>query len=59
MAKDNPTGRLIEGEIQAEDKLLDKQLRPRSLKEYIGQEQVKDNLKIFLTAAKQRGEEPA
>ncbi|HBT92110.1 MAG: Holliday junction ATP-dependent DNA helicase RuvB [Parcubacteria group bacterium GW2011_GWD2_43_10] len=56
MAKDNPTGRLIEGEIQAEDKLLDKQLRPRSLKEYIGQEQVKDNLKIFLTAAKQRGE---
>lgn len=56
MAKNNQSGRLIEGELQSEDKLLDKQLRPRTLKEYVGQEQVKDNLKIFLAAAKQRGE---
>lgn len=39
-----------------EDKTLDLTLRPRSLAEYIGQEQVKDNLNIFLAAAKQRGE---
>lgn len=56
MAKNISKDRLIEGEVQTEDKLLDKQLRPRSLKEYVGQEQVKDNLKIFLAAAKQRGE---
>lgn len=56
MAKDTTKDRLIEGEVQAEDKLLDKQLRPRTLKEYVGQQQVKDNLKIFLAAAKQRGE---
>lgn len=56
MAKSTSTDRLIEGDVQAEDKLLDKQLRPRTLKEYTGQQQVKDNLKIFLAAAKQRGE---
>lgn len=40
-----------------EDKTWDLTLRPRTLAEYIGQQQVKNNLDIFLTAAKQR-EEP-
>ncbi|MCL4235107.1 MAG: AAA family ATPase, partial [Deltaproteobacteria bacterium] len=31
-------------------------LRPRSLAEYVGQKQVLDNLRVFITAAKQRGE---
>ena len=31
-------------------------LRPQSLSEYIGQEKVKDNMKIFIEAAKKRGE---
>lgn len=31
-------------------------LRPRSLEEYIGQEKAKENLKVFIEAAKQRGE---
>ena len=31
-------------------------LRPRTLSEYIGQTRIKDNLSIFLTAAKARGE---
>lgn len=31
-------------------------LRPRSLSEYIGQEKAKDNLKVFIEAAKMRGE---
>ncbi|MDZ4229710.1 MAG: Holliday junction branch migration DNA helicase RuvB, partial [Candidatus Veblenbacteria bacterium] len=56
MVKKPETERLIEGELQSEDKLLDKQLRPRTLKEYVGQQQVKGNLNIFLQAARQRGE---
>ncbi len=39
-----------------EDKTWDLTLRPRSLADYIGQEQVKQNLDIFLQAAKQRSE---
>ena len=31
-------------------------LRPSLLNEYIGQEKVKENLRIFITAAKQRKE---
>jgi Holliday junction DNA helicase RuvB len=37
---------------------LDKTLRPSSWDEYIGQERVKDNLKILLSAAKMRGNPP-
>ncbi|MFQ5745417.1 MAG: AAA family ATPase, partial [Acidobacteriota bacterium] len=31
-------------------------LRPRSLDEYVGQKRVVDNLRVFITAARQRGE---
>ena len=31
-------------------------LRPRSIREYIGQEKAKDNLQIFINAAKMRNE---
>ncbi|MCL2082960.1 MAG: Holliday junction branch migration DNA helicase RuvB [Oscillospiraceae bacterium] len=34
----------------------DNSLRPKALTEYIGQEKIKDNLKIFIQAAKQRSE---
>lgn len=37
------------------DGRLDQQLRPRSWEEYIGQEKVKENLRILLTAARERG----
>jgi Holliday junction DNA helicase RuvB len=40
-----------------EDEGLDQSLRPRRLDEYIGQERVKENLKIFIAAARSR-EEP-
>jgi Holliday junction DNA helicase RuvB len=40
-----------------EDTELDTSLRPRTLSEYIGQEKVKENLKVFIEAAKKR-EEP-
>ncbi len=39
-----------------EDKVLDQTLRPHLLKNYIGQEQIKENLAIFLSAAQKRKE---
>ncbi len=43
-------------ELQTEDPVLDVQLRPQSLEEYIGQEKIKQSLSIFMEAAKQRKE---
>lgn len=48
--------RLISTAAKSDDKTLDLTLRPRQLKEYFGQEKIKENLKIFMGAAKQRGE---
>ena len=48
--------RVITGEADQTDNVLDNTLRPQNLDEYIGQESVKDNLKIFMEAAKTRGE---
>ncbi|OGZ58114.1 MAG: Holliday junction DNA helicase RuvB [Candidatus Spechtbacteria bacterium RIFCSPHIGHO2_02_FULL_43_15b] len=39
-----------------EDNSLDMTLRPRIWSEYIGQDKIKDSLKIFIDAAKQRGD---
>lgn len=41
-----------------ENSFLDNTLRPRSWDEYIGQRNVKENLRILLTAAKQRNHSP-
>ncbi|MEL6611070.1 MAG: AAA family ATPase, partial [Bacteroidota bacterium] len=35
---------------------LERQLRPRSLGDFIGQDKIKTNLRVFVTAALQRGE---
>ena len=43
-------------EIPADAIDSDNPLRPRTLDEYIGQDKAKDNLKIFIEAAKKRGE---
>jgi len=42
--------------MTGEDAQLELSLRPRSLTEYIGQEKVKDNLKVFIEAARNRNE---
>jgi len=42
--------------ISAPDKEFEKQLRPLSFNDFKGQKQVIDNLIVFVTAAKQRGE---
>jgi Holliday junction DNA helicase RuvB len=48
--------RLVEGRRLADEILPDVGLRPRLLAEYIGQEKVKGSLRIFIEAARQRGE---
>lgn len=48
--------RLVSQKEKDEDKVLDLTLRPRILKEYIGQEKIKENLKVFLKAAQKRKE---
>jgi Holliday junction DNA helicase RuvB len=48
--------RIIEPKEQNEDQVFDMTLRPKVLAEYIGQEQIKKNLEIFIAAAKKRKE---
>jgi Holliday junction DNA helicase RuvB len=48
--------RVITTEITEEDKRIEGSLRPQLLKDYIGQAKVKENLKIYIEAAKQRKE---
>ncbi len=48
--------RLITTHMQWDDEGMEGSLRPRYLAEYIGQQQVKENLKIFIEAAKMRNE---
>ena len=53
---EDPLGiRLIDGQAAEEDRSLDS-LRPTSLDEFVGQEEAKANLRVFITAARQRGE---
>ncbi len=48
--------RLVAGDQREEDLGLAVEIRPRRLEEYIGQEQVKQSLRVFIQAARQRGE---
>ena len=48
--------RIVAPEYAPEDNDVELSLRPRRLAEYIGQEKVKENLKVFIEAAKKRGE---
>ena len=46
--------RMIETELQEEDVRIEGSLRPQVLGDYIGQSQIKESLKIYIEAAKQR-----
>lgn len=48
--------RSITTEFTEEDASIENSLRPQMLSDYIGQEKVKKNLKIYIEAAKQRGD---
>ena len=50
------TDRLLSGAVREEDRLAEGSLRPHRLNEYIGQDKVKENLRIALAAAQLRGE---
>ena len=48
--------RIVDQELLEEDRRYDQTLRPHSFSEYIGQEKVKDNLKVYIEAARGRKE---
>ncbi|MDU4697612.1 MULTISPECIES: Holliday junction branch migration DNA helicase RuvB [Paenibacillus] len=48
--------RIISANLMMEDQAVELSLRPRFLAEYIGQNQIKENLKIYIEAAKMRKE---
>ncbi|MFR5682797.1 MAG: Holliday junction branch migration DNA helicase RuvB [Clostridia bacterium] len=49
--------KIISPELQDEvEERMEKSLRPKTLEEYIGQNKVKENMKVYIEAAKQRGE---
>ena len=48
--------RIVSTSYTAEDGDTDVSLRPKRLEDYIGQEKVKNNLKVYIEAAKSRGE---
>lgn len=48
--------RIITTDVMEEDHRIEGSLRPQTLDQYIGQEKAKKNLKIYIEAAKQRGD---
>ena len=48
--------RLVAGQHLPEEDSYELKLRPRLLKEFVGQSKVKENLKVAIEAAKSRGE---
>src|SRR3989344_5109695 len=54
----NPKNIEEKSHINGDVKFLDQTLRPTSWNEYIGQKNIKENLKILLEAAKQRKHPP-
>ena len=48
--------RMISTELVEEDVKIENNLRPLTLEDYIGQEKVKRNLKVYIEAAKERGD---
>ena len=52
----SPEESLLNASMQSDEAPADRALRPKSLEEFIGQDSLKDNLRVFIKAAKQRGE---
>jgi len=50
------TKRIITAEKNDDDVQLDRSLRPTRFEDFVGQERIKDNLSVFIQAAKGRGE---
>jgi holliday junction DNA helicase RuvB len=50
--------RVLPEKIAKEDETLDFALRPKNWSDYIGQEKIKENIRIIITAAKKRNQAP-
>ena len=48
--------RILTPEYGREDSDIEGSLRPKTLQEYIGQEKVKENMSVYIEAARMRGE---
>ena len=48
--------RLSSAESKAEDRAFDRAIRPKSLAEFVGQPGIKQQMSIFIEAARKRGE---
>ena len=48
--------RIINTDLMEEDRAIDNSLRPKFFEDYIGQDKIKETLKIYIEAAKNRGE---
>ena len=49
--------RIVSPDFNEADSETELSLRPKTLNEYIGQEKAKENLKVYIEAAKARGEQ--
>ncbi|MDO5709185.1 MAG: Holliday junction branch migration DNA helicase RuvB [Coriobacteriales bacterium] len=52
----NKGPRSVTGELTADDLDVERSLRPRTLDDYCGQERVRENLRVLIQAARDRGE---
>ncbi len=49
---------ILDKKPDKDDAILDSALRPKNWSDYMGQEKIKENIRIIITAAKQRGQSP-
>jgi Holliday junction DNA helicase RuvB len=57
MANDDASNRMVSGESRPEDEgAIDRALRPQTLEDLIGQDKVRDNLRVMIQAARGRGD---
>jgi len=49
---------ILDKKPDKEDQILDFTLRPKNWQEYVGQDKIKENIRIIITAAKQRSQSP-
>lgn len=56
--QENKRNRIVNSEVEPFDNSFEKDLRPKYLKDYIGQDAVKEKLRILIEAAKKRNEPP-
>lgn len=50
--------RLVSSELDNHESAIEQSLRPQRLAQYIGQEKVKDNLKVFIEGCENAGGNP-